>query len=80
MSMIQVDGAKEVENLIEGTESTKMKNADKLIDIIRRASGKMNFDEYATATGLDKEFIFRILRGEIEEVDSETYMKLSLKQ
>ncbi len=66
--------------MIEGTESTKMKNADKLIETIRRASGRMNFDEYAVATGLDKEFIFSILKGEIEEVDSETYIKLSLKQ
>ncbi|OPZ83619.1 MAG: hypothetical protein BWY74_04411 [Firmicutes bacterium ADurb.Bin419] len=80
MEMIPVDYVKEVTNLIEGTESTRMKNADKLIETIRRASGRMNFDEYAVATGLDKEFIFSILKGEIEEVDSETYMKLSLKQ
>jgi len=71
---------KEVVKLIEGTESSKMKNSDKLIETIRRASGHMSFDDYATATGLDKEFIFRILKGEIEEVDSETYKKLNLKQ
>jgi len=40
----------------------------------------MNFDDYAMATGLDKEFIFSILKGEIEEVDSETYKKLTLAQ
>ncbi|WP_010245486.1 hypothetical protein [Acetivibrio cellulolyticus] len=66
--------------MIEGTESTKMKNSDKLIETIRRASGRMNFDEYAVATGLGKEFIFSILKGEIEEVDNETLRKLSLTQ
>ena len=66
--------------MIEGTESTRMKNSDKLIETIRRASGEMNFDDYAVATGLDKEFIFSILKGEIEEVDSETYRKLTLAQ
>ena len=66
--------------MIEGTESTKMKNSAKLIETIKRASGQMNFDDYAIATGLDKEFIFRILKGEIEEVDSETYKKLTLAQ
>jgi len=30
-------------------------------------------------TGLDKEFIFAILNGEIEEVDRETWNRLSLK-
>lgn len=78
--MILVEYTKEVVNLIEGTESTKMKNSDKLIETIRRASGKMNFEEYAVATGLDKEFIFSILKGEVEEVDTETYKKLSLNQ
>jgi len=38
----------------------------------------MSFDEYAI-TGLDKEFIFAILNGEIEEVDRETWNRLSLK-
>lgn len=80
MKMILVDKLKEVVNLIEGTESMKMKNSDKLIETIRRVSGRMNFDEYAVATGLDKEFIFSILKGEIEEVDSETFRKLSLTQ
>ena len=80
MKMILVEYAKEVVNLIEGTESTKMKNSDKLIETIRRASGRMNFEEYAVATGLDKDFIFSILKGEIEEVDTETYKKLSLNQ
>ena len=80
MKMILVEYAKEVVNLIEGTESTKMKNSDKLIETIRRASGRMNFEEYAVATGLDKDFIFSILKGEVEEVDTETYKKLSLNQ
>lgn len=66
--------------MIEGTESTKMKNSTKLIETIKRASGRMNFDDYATATGLDKEFIFSILKGEVEEVDVETYKKLTLAQ
>jgi len=35
--------------------------------------------EYAKVTGLDKEFIFAILNGEIEEVDRETWNRLSLK-
>lgn len=66
--------------MIEGTESTRIKNSDKLIETIRRVSGRMNFEEYAVATGLDKEFIFSILKGEVEEVDTETYKKLSLNQ
>ena len=66
--------------MIEGTESTRIKNSDKLIETIRRASGRMNFDDYAVATGLDKEFIFSILKGEIEEVDSETLKRLNLAQ
>jgi len=43
-----------------------------LIETIRNASSQMSFDEYAKVTGLDKEFIFAILNGEIEEVDRET--------
>ena len=78
--MILVEYAKEAVNLIEGTESTRIKNSDKLIETIRRVSGRMNFEEYAVATGLDKEFIFSILKGEVEEVDTETYKKLSLNQ
>ena len=66
--------------MIEGTESTRVKSSDKLIETIKRASSQMNFDDYAMATGLDKEFIFSILKGEIEEVDSETYKKLTLAQ
>lgn len=66
--------------MIEGTESTRVKSSDKLIETIKRASSQMNFDDYAMATGLDKEFIFSILKGEIEEVDSETYKKLTLEQ
>jgi len=38
----------------------------------------MSFDDYAKATGLKKEFIFGILKGEIEEVVCETLKKLSL--
>lgn len=65
--------------LIEGTESTKNKQSDRLIEIIRQASGRMSFDEYSKAAGLEKEFIFDILKGKIEEVDEETLKKLSLK-
>jgi hypothetical protein len=38
----------------------------------------MDFDEYAKATGLEKEYIFRILKGDIEIVDDATIKKLSL--
>jgi hypothetical protein len=38
----------------------------------------MNFDEYAIATGLEKEYIFSILKGEIEVVDNEIIKRLSL--
>lgn len=65
--------------MIERTDRGKINHSDKLIDTIRKASGNMNFEEYASATGLDKEFIFKILKGEIEEVDSETLQRLSLK-
>lgn len=64
--------------MIEGSDSPKINNADKLIEMIQRASSKMNFDEYAKATGLEKEFIFRILKGDIEKVDDETIRRLSL--
>jgi len=64
--------------MIEGTNKTENKHSDILIETIRRASGNMSFDDYAHATGLEKEFIFRILKGEIEEVDEETLKKLSL--
>jgi hypothetical protein len=64
--------------MIRGSESTKNNHSDRLIETIQRASRNMNFDEYAMATGLDKEFIFRILKGEVEEVDETTMKKLSL--
>ena len=64
--------------MIEGSDKVKINNSDKLIETIQRASSKMNFDEYASATGLDKEIIFRILKGDIEKVDEATIKKLSL--
>lgn len=63
----------------EGSYNTKINHSDKLIKTIQRASGNMNIDEYANATGLEKEFIFRILKGEVEKVDEDTLKKLSLK-
>lgn len=60
-------------------ERVKINHSDELIETIRRASENMSFDDYAQATGFTKEYIFRILKGEIEEVDSETVEKLSLK-
>jgi len=65
--------------MIEGTHGPKSNYSDMLIETIQRASKNMNFDEYAKATGIDKEIIFMILKGEVEEVDPETYLKLSLK-
>lgn len=65
--------------MIEGTESIKNKNSERLIEVIRKASGRMSFDEYSKASGIEKEFIFDILKGKIEEVDEETLKKLSLK-
>jgi len=64
--------------MIEGSENAKINHSDKLIETIQRASRNMSFDDYAKATGLEKEFIFRILKGEVEEVDEETKKKLSL--
>lgn len=64
--------------MIEGTDRTKVNHSDRLIEIIRRASGNMSFDDYAKATGLEKQYIFDILKGEIEEVDEDTRKKLSL--
>ncbi|MCR4435397.1 MAG: hypothetical protein QHH06_08665 [Clostridiales bacterium] len=63
-------------------EASGIKNnrSDRLMDTIRRASGNMSFDEYAQATGLSKEYIFKILKGEVEEVDDNTLKKLSLLQ
>lgn len=66
--------------MIEGTESTRIKHSDRLIETIRRASSRMSFDEYAQATGLEKEFIFSILKGEVEEVDDGVLKRLSLTQ
>jgi hypothetical protein len=64
--------------MIEGSDKTKADNSDKLIETIQRASCKMDFDEYAKATGLEKELIFRILKGDIKIVDEVTIKKLSL--
>lgn len=63
----------------DSREHVKIKHSDELIGAIREASGGMSFEEYAVATGLDKEFIFRMLKGDIEEVDEATKKKLSLK-
>jgi len=62
----------------EDARRIKINHSDMLIDVIRKASGTMSFDEYAKAAGLDKEFIFRIMKGDIENVDDETLKKLSL--
>ncbi len=64
--------------MIEGTKRPKVNNSDRVIEAIRRGSTGMDLDEYAKATGLEKEFIFRILKGDIENVDEETYKKLLL--
>lgn len=63
---------------MDGNGHTKVNHSDELIAAIRRASGKMSFEEYAKAAGVDKEFIFRILKGDIEQVDEDTLKKLSL--
>lgn len=65
--------------MIERRGNVKINHSDKLIETIKRASANMNFDEYAAATGLEKEFIFRIMKGDIEKVDDETLKKLELK-
>ena len=57
----------------------KVNHSDNIIEIIQKSSGDMSFDEYSKATGVDKDFIFRILKGNIEIVDSDTLKKLSLK-
>ena len=64
--------------MIEGSDRPKINHGDKLIETIQRASSRMDFDEYARATGLDKEIIFKILKGDIEQVDDATIKKLSL--
>jgi cyanate lyase len=65
--------------MIKGSESNINKQSDRLIEMIQKASSNMSFDDYAQATGLEKEYIFKILKGEIEEVDVHTLQKLSLK-
>lgn len=60
--------------------NTKNNQSDKLIETIREASKDMNFDDYAYATGLEKEYILRILKGDVEQVDDATLRKLSLLQ
>ena len=65
--------------MTEGNGRTKVNHSDRLIETIQMASRNMSLDDYANATGLDKEFIFDILKGEIEEVDEQTFKKLSLK-
>lgn len=64
--------------MTEGTVNTKINHSDRLIATIRRASNNMSFEDYAKATGFEREFIFSILKGEIEEVDDDTLRKLSL--
>ncbi|HHV28433.1 hypothetical protein [Acetivibrio mesophilus] len=64
---------------MDRADTVKIKHSDMLIETIRKASRTMSFDEYAKATGLEKEFIFGILSGQIEEVDKETWDRLSLK-
>lgn len=63
--------------MVDRSDNTKINHSDELIEAIREASKNMSFDEYARTTGLEKEFIFRILKGDIEKVDDETYRKLS---
>lgn len=65
--------------MADGQSHIKINHSDKLIETIRRASGNMSFDEYVSATGLEKEYIFDILKGLVEEVDDEKLRKLSLK-
>lgn len=65
--------------MIDGNSHVKIKHSDKLIETIRQASGNMSFDEYVSATGLDKDFIFDILKGHVEEIDGDKLKKLSLK-
>jgi len=65
--------------MIDGQNHIKINHSDRLIETIRSASGNMSFEEYAEATGLDKDYIFDILKGLVEEVDEEKLKKLSLK-
>jgi hypothetical protein len=66
--------------MIERTDGSKNNHSDRLIETIREASKDMNFDDYAYATGLEKEYILRILKGDVEQVDDATLKKLSLLQ
>ena len=65
--------------MVKGSEKAGDHYSDQLIETIQRASSNMSFDDYAKATGLEKEFIFRILKGDIENVDEDTLRKLSLR-
>lgn len=56
----------------------KINNSDELISIIRNSSKNMSFDEYSKATGVTKDYIFRILKGEVEELDETTINKLKI--
>lgn len=59
---------------------TKINNSGQLIDTIKNSIKNMSFDEYSNATGISKEYLFRILKGEIEEVDENIMQKLRLQQ
>lgn len=58
---------------------TKINNSDHLIELIRESSRGMSFDQYSDSTGVSKEMIFRILKGEVEQINDELKNKLSLK-
>lgn len=60
-------------------DKERIASTDVLKETIKRASQNMSFDDYSRATGIEKEIIFRILKGEIEEVDKETFDKLFLR-
>lgn len=65
--------------MIQGSQTTKINHSHRLIETIQQASKNMSFDEYSQATGVEKEYIFKILKGEIETVDEGTLKKLSLR-
>lgn len=58
---------------------TKINNSDQLIELIRNSSKGMSFDEYSSATGVSKDYIFRILKGEIEQINHDLKNKLLLR-
>lgn len=58
---------------------TKINNSNVLIESIREASRGMSFEQYANSTGISKDLIFRILKGEVETVDDELKDKLTFK-